>query len=164
MSLTELSPPRRVVTGHTPGGKSVVVSDHTFEPFYPGPTHDLAFSLVWHTDSSPAKVQGSWEEFHGKAVPYENTTGTILRIADCLPGASTPMHRTISLDYAVVLAGEITLEMDDGIEVLLRSGDVVVQRGTIHAWHNKSKDVVRLLFVLIASEGVVIDGKELEAR
>lgn len=164
MSLTKLSPPRRVVTGHTPAGKSVIVSDQTFKPFNPGPTSDLAFSLIWHTDSSPAKVQGTWEELHGKQIPYENKTGTVLRIADCAPGASTPMHRTISMDYAVVLVGELTLEMDDGVEVILRPGDVVVQRGTIHAWHNKSMDVVRILFVLIASEAVVIDGQELKSQ
>lgn len=68
------------------------------------------------------------------------------------------MHRTISLDYGHVLEGELVLEIDDGIEVTIRRGDTVVQKGTIHAWHNRSKEIIRMRFVLIASERILING------
>jgi uncharacterized cupin superfamily protein len=58
------------------------------------------------------------------------------------------MHRTESVDYAVVLEGEITLLLDDS-DVVLRAGDVVIQRGTNHAWSNRSGKPVRMLYILI---------------
>jgi quercetin dioxygenase-like cupin family protein len=73
------------------------------------------------------------------------------------------MHRTVSLDFEVVLKGKVVLEVDDGVESLVKEGEVVVQRGTIHAWHNRTGEVVRVLFVLVPSEKVVIQGRELEA-
>lgn len=167
MPSQELLPPRRVVTGHTDTGKSIIHSDQTFQPFHPSSALEkqagVAFSLLWHSNSSPAINQGPWEELHGQDIPYENKHGTILRVADVAPGFSTPMHRTISLDYGVVLAGELVLEMEGGVEVTLSPGDVVVQRGTVHAWHNKSNAITRILFVLIASEPVVIGGRKFES-
>lgn len=63
------------------------------------------------------------------------------------------MHRTNSLDYGIVLAGEVELELDDGVKTILRSGDVVVQRGTMHLWRNpSSKNPFRIVFVLTQAE------------
>ena len=75
--------------------------------------------------------------------------GSVIRIVDMMPGGVSPMHRTNSIDYGIVLSGEVELELDDGATTLLGPGDVVVQRGTIHLWRNRSAtDVCRIVFVL----------------
>jgi len=68
------------------------------------------------------------------------------------------MHRTLSVDYGVVLDGEIDLVLDDGARTTMRRGDVVVQRGTIHLWENKSGAVCRVFFVLIPAKPVSVEG------
>ena len=80
-----------------------------------------------------------------------NANGSVLRIVEMAPGHRSPMHRTPSLDYGIVLSGEIELELDDGRSVLLHSGDVVVQRGTIHAWRNPGAMPARMAFVLLSA-------------
>jgi quercetin dioxygenase-like cupin family protein len=73
------------------------------------------------------------------------------------------MHRTNSIDYVFILDGELEMELDGGEWVHLKAGDIVIQRGTNHAWENKSNRVCRLASVLVAAEPVVINGKPLEA-
>ena len=74
--------------------------------------------------------------------------GTTLRINEMPPGASSPMHRTQTVDYGIVLDGEVVLVLDDS-ETVLRAGDVVVQRGTSHRWENRSEAPARVAFILI---------------
>ena len=74
--------------------------------------------------------------------------GTVFRLVEYGPGVTPRNHRTESVDYAVVLEGEITLLLDDS-DVVLRAGDVVIQRGTNHAWSNRSGKPVRMLYILI---------------
>lgn len=89
--------------------------------------------------------------------------GTVLRYVDMPPGALSPMHRTVSLDYGVVLEGEVFLVLDSGEEKLLRRGDVAVQRGTNHAWRNGSKTLwARMLYVLQEAQEVRVNGKVLD--
>lgn len=71
------------------------------------------------------------------------------------------MHRTVSLDFGVVLKGEVVCALDHEVEKVCKEGDVVVQRGTIHAWYNRTEEPARMLFVLVPAEKVKIDGKEL---
>jgi quercetin dioxygenase-like cupin family protein len=61
------------------------------------------------------------------------------------------MHITRSIDYAVVISGEIDLELDDGLKVTVRAGDVIVQRQTIHNWENRGAEPCRIAFILIES-------------
>lgn len=84
------------------------------------------------------------------------------------PNALSSMHRTVSLDYGVVLEGEVQLELDSGETRLLKRGDVAVQRGTNHAWRNVTPpgedgqaQWARMLYVLLPAEKVEIDGKAL---
>lgn len=74
------------------------------------------------------------------------------------------MHRTLSLDYAVVLSGEIVCVLDGGEEKTIGQGEIIIQRGTNHLWINRSQtEVARILFVMVGAEKVVLeDGKELE--
>ncbi|MBV8747568.1 MAG: cupin domain-containing protein [Xanthobacteraceae bacterium] len=69
--------------------------------------------------------------------------GSVLRIVDIPPSVRSPMHRTSSLDYGLLLSGELSLELDDGAVTDLHPGDVVIQRGTIHAWVNRGKVAAR---------------------
>ena len=123
---------RRVVTGHDDNGKAIILSDGYATavktvPLWPG----LVSTDIWKTSASPIAI--------GKSQP-DPTLGR---------GALHPlMHRTETVDYAVVLEGEITMLLDDS-EVPLKAGDVVIQRGTNHAWSNRSGTPVRMLYVLM---------------
>ena len=74
--------------------------------------------------------------------------GTKIRINEFPPGVVSPMHRTQSVDYGIVLSGEVALVLDDS-ETVLRAGDVVVQRGTNHRWENRSGQTARMAFILV---------------
>ncbi|KAH6897373.1 hypothetical protein B0T10DRAFT_602699 [Thelonectria olida] len=87
--------------------------------------------------------------------------GTILRYVDIPPGQGSPMHRTVSLDYGIVVAGEVECILDSGQIRTMRAGDVMVQRGTNHEWLNRGTEWARIVFILIESTPVVVDGKEL---
>lgn len=79
------------------------------------------------------------------------------RVVDYPPGMITPLHRTVSLDYAVVLKGSIVMHLDDGSTTRVHEGEVIVQRGTMHAWENPSStDWARILFHLAAVQGPIV--------
>lgn len=84
----------------------------------------------------------------------------MLRVVDMAPLATSPMHRTVSMDYGVVLEGEVELELDSGEKRLLRKGDIFVQRGTAHLWRNPSStQPMRLMIVHLGSLPVSVPGK-----
>lgn len=146
--MTELPPVRRVVTGHDASGRAVFRSDELF-PTVPIPSGDAAFALIWTTAEVPADNN---DETDGRLREAGLTLhqGSVIRIVDMLPGGVSPMHRTNSIDYGIVLSGEVELELDDGATERLGPGDIVVQRGTIHLWRNPSATVTcRIAFVLI---------------
>jgi quercetin dioxygenase-like cupin family protein len=149
-----MSAPRRIVTGHDASGKSVVLSDA------PTPkTLDIgtaAFHELWITDATPAPIAATEPEPTERPVrtpPPAN--GVIVRFTEMAPGVESPMHRTETVDVGVVLEGETWLLLDDGSETRMGPGDVVVQRGTNHAWANRSQSPVRMMFVLI--DGTITD-------
>jgi naringenin degradation protein FdeH len=143
--------PRRIVTGHDESGKSVVVSD--------GPTPKTlgigtaAFHELWITTQTPAQIAATEPEPTERPVRTPPPAGgVIVRVTEMAPGAESPMHRTETLDVGVVLEGETWLLLDDGSETQVGVGDVVVQRGTNHAWANRGDSPVRMVFVLIDGE------------
>lgn len=151
--------PRRVVTGHTPEGVSVVLSDGPVPVSRTIPADGVFFHEVWHTARTPALVRAVEPEEPTLAdltVPPP-AGGTKIRINEFLPGfldergLQSPVHRTASIDYGIVLAGEITLILDDS-EVTLSAGDVVVQRGTDHAWANRGSVPALVAFILVDGE------------
>lgn len=161
-------PARRVITGHTKDGKATILSDVTLTPVSPAdptntshPAEKGGFINLWRTDGFPANVSGEPKESHGAAVPISDSTDTIIRLVDLAPGVSVPMHRTISNDVVHVTKGELTLELDDGVETVLRPGDSVVQRGTVHAWHNRGSEMVRGIFIMMPGKEVEVEGKKL---
>jgi quercetin dioxygenase-like cupin family protein len=146
---------RRVVTGHDAQGHAVVVSDEVRDGPSPFAT------LLWTTDASPAD---NMDDTDGAQRPAGVTLegGTVFRIGRLEPGHRSPMHRTLSIDYGLVLDGELVLELDGGDKVLLTPGDVVIQRGTNHIWANESGEPCTVAFILIDAEPVTIDGQPLE--
>jgi quercetin dioxygenase-like cupin family protein len=96
--------------------------------------------------------------------PPRTPNGTVFRVIEFSPGSAPRVHRTDSIDYAVVIAGEIDMELDDGKEVHLKAGDVLVQRGTIHNWVNRGTRPCVMAFVLIDAKPVTVGGKTLHAE
>jgi quercetin dioxygenase-like cupin family protein len=92
------------------------------------------------------------------------TGGTVIRYVDFAPGYECAMHRTKSLDFGILVEGEIVGILEDGTETRMQRGDVWVQRGTMHAWRNDGEGWARMAFVLLASEEVVVGGEVLEPR
>ncbi|WCB93285.1 hypothetical protein DSM104299_01997 [Baekduia alba] len=143
--------PRRVVTGHDDRGRSVVLSDGP-TPVSRTVTDDgTAFHEIWSTAGAPAAidaVEASDPTERPLRVPPE-PEGTVIRVVDIPAGARSPMHRTESVDYGIVLDGELHLVLDDGSATTLAPGDIVVQRGTDHAWENRSDSPARMAFILV---------------
>lgn len=97
-----------------------------------------------------------------KQLGLVNPNGTVARIVDFAPGIEPLMHRTQSLDYGVVLEGEVEMVLDEGVTRVMRRGDVAVQRGTNHGWRNVSRtEWARMFFVLQDAKKIEVGGKEL---
>ncbi|MDQ1204824.1 cupin domain-containing protein [Microbacterium sp. SORGH_AS_0862] len=148
-------PPRRIVTGHDAAGTSVVLSDAPVPVTRELPEDGVAFHEVWATRGAPAVIEAGYDEPTAEALTVPPPArGTRIRINEFLPahldpqGLQSPMHRTESVDYGIVLEGEVTLVLDDS-EVTAYAGDIVIQRGTDHAWANRGDRVARVAFVLI---------------
>jgi quercetin dioxygenase-like cupin family protein len=152
---------RRVVTGHDETGRAVVKIDEVTQNLVssrPGATA----SVIWTTQGFP--VDNTGDEDQGRR--QTGTTldnGTVFRVLELAPGATPRNHRTDSIDYAVVMAGEIDMELDD-TTVHLKAGDVLVQRGTIHNWVNRGTVPCVIAFVLIAAKPVEVGGRVLHAQ
>lgn len=161
---------RRVVTGHDVAGEAIVVSDQHLDmqriarhEMKDDAAEDKAFfGKLWTTDRFPADNNDDGDGAL-RATGLTSAGGTVLRIVDIPPGQRSPMHRTCSLDYGIVLIGEIELELDGGRTVRLSAGDVVIQRGTIHAWTNVGEAFARMAFVLIEAKPVVVRDQVLDA-
>lgn len=152
-------PVRRVVTGHDAEGRAVVRSDERFDPAVV-PSGDAAMVLVWTTETFPVDNN---DEIDGRQRDPGLTLegGSVIRTVDMLPRARSPMHRTSSIDYGIVISGRVVLELDDGSETPLGPGDIVVQRGTMHRWSNPHDEPCRIAFVLIEAEPYLVDGEPL---
>jgi quercetin dioxygenase-like cupin family protein len=151
---------RRVVTGHDAGGRAVVAIDEVCNNVISRRANHES-CVVWSTGSFPTDNSGD-EDGGARPVATVDPDGSVFRIAVFHPGVSPRNHRTESVDYAIVLSGEIDMEMD-GATVRLRAGDVLVQRGTIHNWINNGTEPCRIAFVLIAAKPVERAGKTLGA-
>lgn len=157
MTKQSNGPIRRVVTGHDAAGRAHIASDERFEP-RDVPSGDAAMCLIWTAPDLPVDND---DPVDGRARDAGTTLrgGSVIRVVDMYPGEQSPMHRTNSLDYGIVLSGRLELELDDGVKTLLHPGDIVVQRGTIHLWRNPSlEETCRIVFVLTEATAVTIDG------
>jgi mannose-6-phosphate isomerase-like protein (cupin superfamily) len=152
---------RRVVTGHDKQGRAKVLIDEQVKNVIsnrPGATS----SVIWQTTGFPINNDGDHDPSDQKiATTVDN--GTVFRVLKFDPGVSPRNHRTDSIDYAVVMSGEIDMELDAG-SVHLKAGDVLVQRGTIHNWVNKGKEPCIIAFTLISAKSVSAGSKTLHAQ
>jgi mannose-6-phosphate isomerase-like protein (cupin superfamily) len=167
---------RRVVTGHDSNGRAVCVSDNDATCILQRPNRPgVTLTNLWRCNSTPTEYDGDEETVDGPLVLHPPEGGNVFRIIEFEPedpevlktldgqaafaemGAADNivedarhpfMHRTDSVDYAVVLSGSITMLLDDS-DVELHAGDVVVQRGTNHAWSNRGSETCRIAFVLV---------------
>lgn len=172
--------PRLVVTGHSPGGDAVFVDDRHPEPVSVRALPGADFFLMWGTtDGAPTVgdkdavpvlrpyfpgVGGSrviflrWAARSSDPEPVPDARTVQDEVADKLPGLLDPfedngdgMHTTDTVDYAICLEGELSLELDNGAETILTPGTCVVQRGTRHAWKNKSDQPALMCYVQIGA-------------
>ncbi len=174
--------PRRVVTGHNAEGKSIFITDAPTPHVFQRSPGSAVVMEMWETDATPASNRGNDDAIaRGFRLPPPKN-GSVFRIIEYPPdkerlkalaaeragpddgsgwlqaadkGGARHLgfHKTSSVDYAIVLSGEIHALMDEG-EVLLKTGDVLVQRGTNHAWSNRSDEPCYVAFVLIDADPV----------
>ncbi|PZR35045.1 cupin domain-containing protein [Caulobacter segnis] len=184
MSTEPGAPFRRIVTGHTSDNRAVIASDAPPTRVFDNLGEEgLVFYEVWNTPQTPAIIdRNDAEPGEAQLTLAPPPGGTRIRVLDIPPDKSdtdystiferiggadahvdeakrrhASFHRTRSIDYGIVLSGEITLLVDEG-EVTAFAGDIVIQRGTNHGWINRSDKPCRIAFVLI--DGVFTDGLE----
>ncbi|HSE04572.1 MAG TPA: cupin domain-containing protein [Methylomirabilota bacterium] len=172
-----VKPIRRIVTGHDARGRSVFVSDGPSPHVLTIPGRpDFALTNLWVTDRAPASNAGHADAAARRVVLEPPPRGAIFRVVEFPPDrgpggfdrkaafaamgaheAMDPdasrhpgMHRTNTVDFAIVLSGEIWALMDEG-ETLMRAGDTLVQRGTNHAWSNRSDQPCLVAFILVSA-------------
>ena len=152
---------RRVVTGHSAEGRARIEIDENVKNVIsnrPG----ASSSVIWATKGFPVNNDGFEDPTSGS---FKTTVegGTVFRVVRYQPGVAARNHRTDSIDYAVVISGAIEMELDDGVVVKLKAGDVLVQRGTMHNWVNRGTEDCVVAFVLISATPVKAGIISLEA-
>lgn len=151
---------RRVVTGHDAQGRArVAIDEECRNVISRRPNH--ASCVVWSSGEFPVD-NASEADGAAREVATTDPGGTVFRIVEYRPGVAPRNHRTESLDYAVVMSGEIDMELE-GETVRLRAGDVLVQRGTVHNWVNRGSEPCVIAFVLVAAKPVQRSGRMLDA-
>jgi mannose-6-phosphate isomerase-like protein (cupin superfamily) len=167
---------RRIVTGHDATGKAIISLDGPAENVRVRAANGLTSTLLWAEDETPSDNSGDIDKADREIGVAPPDGGSVFRIVEFVPDDDSVsnedmkrelgldpdsggpvrhpgMHKTRSVDYAIVLSGEIDMLVDED-EVHLKAGDVIVQRGTNHAWANRGTEPCRIAFVLI-------DAKEL---
>jgi quercetin dioxygenase-like cupin family protein len=166
--LNDLPEVTTYITGHDEStGKAIVESTRpaAWQLFQ---NKMMGFNVIYTTSEFPASLNSNkdlttYDQLlaSGK-LGLVNPQGTVCRMVDLAPGNEPIMHRTQSLDYGIVLEGEVEMELDSGEKRLLKRGDVAVQRATMHAWRNASKtEWCRLIFVLQDCQPLVVGGEKL---
>jgi mannose-6-phosphate isomerase-like protein (cupin superfamily) len=155
---------RRVITGHDANGKAIVSIDDISPNRPPRDANNTVneTTVVWSTQGFPVSNDGD-EDGGRRDVGITTDDGTVFRVVSFGPGNPDMNHRTDSIDYAVVISGEIDMELDDGVSVHLKAGDTLVQRGTIHNWKNRGTEPCLIAFILISAKPVQAGGKVLAA-
>lgn len=180
MTMNPLPPPRRVLTAIDDDGLSYIVEDGPSPAEFVLPGSTYRSTNIWRTHAAPGDIAAPDDiAAHRGVLPPDR--GTVIRVIDMPPiGDATPeqraamvkavfdalypdarhqegsersagMHTTDTIDYAIVLQGEVVAVMDRD-ETVLRAGDILIQRGTAHSWENRGAAPCRVVFVLIAAK------------
>jgi quercetin dioxygenase-like cupin family protein len=147
---------RRVVTGHNAQGRAIVTIDEIAKNIV-SRREGHSSAVIWSNADTPADNSEAGDQGL-RDVADSAQSGSIFRVIEYAPGVTSRMHRTVTVDYAVVMSGEIEMGLDDGAKVHLKAGDVLVQRGTIHDWINRGNVPCVMAFVLTAAKPVEIGG------
>jgi quercetin dioxygenase-like cupin family protein len=151
-----------VVTTHDSAGRAKVLFDGD-APRQINFREGSDTTLIWVSEGLPPSNAGDTDtSMLDIKTAVEN--GAVFRIVDFSPGVAPRVHRTQSVDFAVVMSGSIWMELDDGEEVVLHAGDVLVQRGTIHNWVNKGTEICRVAFVILSAQPLEAGGRNLDER
>ncbi len=174
---------RRIVTGHDEQGNAVFISDDyapRAQSFTSIPGHAMA--QLWTTPANPVRLEQECDPTldYASLIPPQGGTSLAMfnfppdsvmqnpidgaqareELGNALPGLiesfepeNPGMHTTPTIDYGIILEGEMWLELDNGESRLVKAGDVVIQKSTRHAWRNKSDRIARALFVMIGTSG-----------
>jgi uncharacterized cupin superfamily protein len=161
---------RRVVAANNAAGKCVVVSDEVIDAVSRGVGVGVTGSEMWSTDqmpvdNSPSADNAQREGFVKRFNDFNwvgSGAGTTFRITEWAPGHAKFSHRTQTVDYDIVLSGEIDLILDNGEVVHLRTGDVIILRGGTHTWHNTGAVPAVTAFILVDALPVSVDHEILE--
>jgi len=173
---------RCVITGRTPSGTSVIAKDSRVDPVTVASLPGFEFHRIWGADSAPQLPSDGMPPPHPRYFPpsggfrflfftvppntdklpeYADLAASLAELQEKLPGLAEVvepmnpgMHTTDTVDFDVVLSGEVYLELDDGAEVLLKAGDCVVQNGTRHAWHNRSSQNCVVAVAIVGAKRV----------
>jgi len=163
---------RRVVTGHTPDGQAVIARADMVSPISLGASGSELYVLWGRDDTASFPDEGAQPPITDAFPPIGGCRTSIISIA---PGGTEEfnvmvstalakyaepdepgMHRTASLDFDIVLSGQVVLELDDGVEVVLTAGDVVVQNGTRHRWHNRGGEPAVYASVVLGARNALV--------
>jgi quercetin dioxygenase-like cupin family protein len=149
---------RRVITGHDEAGKAVVTIDDV-SPYVTVNRPNIRVIEVWSSHLPPANDEPGdcAERISGTVMPG----GAIFRVIEFEPGVGRRVHRTDTMDCITVISGEIDMELEDGREVHLKAGDVMVQRGTVHNWVNRGTESCVCSLVIMAAAPITIGGETL---
>lgn len=146
---------RRVITGHNDKGEScVMIDDIASNATSRREGHDSR--LIWLTDSAPAKFMGEQDEGAREVGRPPPLNGTIFRVLELQPGVAAEAHATETIDYIIVISGEMDMELDTET-VTLKAGDMLVQRGTKHNWVNRGTEPCFFAGVLIDGDRSLTD-------
>ncbi|MBK7117063.1 MAG: cupin domain-containing protein [Proteobacteria bacterium] len=152
----KLQPVQRVVTGHDGAGRAVIRSEGWHRTSSRGESRISCrcgpATAVDNNDETEGRERAAGLTLHG---------GSVIRVVDMLPGGQSPMHRSNSIDYGIVLTNEIELELDSGEKRTVKAGGVIVQRGTNHLWRNRTSQTTRIVFVLIEAAAYRHNGEPL---
>ncbi|KAF9770380.1 hypothetical protein IL306_012091 [Fusarium sp. DS 682] len=161
-SQTSNSSPRLVRTTHNQDGTSIFVPGTNVAPFEPFGPQGSGFNIFDVRQSVPINNTDSVPSFEN-SLPRCPPKGTLFCMTQIKPGGKAPMHRTKSLDYAVVISGEIVLGLDSGEEKIVKQGEVIVQQGVNHSWENRGDVTCQIIFVMVGAETITLkDGTALE--
>ncbi|KAK7958456.1 hypothetical protein PG988_013304 [Apiospora saccharicola] len=159
--------PRLVITGHAADGRSIFRTDELVEAFSPFGPSKSSFSTFDTRDAVPVSNNNT-NSPDGAAVPAPKIprcppSGSLFCVTNLPPRYSVPMHRTQSLDYCVVMSGEIVLALDGGEEKTVKAGEFIIQGGANHQWINHTDEPCRIAFVMVGADKVQLgDGTVLE--
>ncbi|CCT74949.1 related to Cupin domain protein [Fusarium fujikuroi] len=157
----------RHITGHREDGKAhFLTSDHGEHYRFMGENKAVA-NIIYSTRETPVNLNDDTDVVKAKQEepPFHYRNGSIVRMIDFGPGVESPFHRSLTIDYGIVIEGVFELTLDSGEMRIMRQGDVCVQRATAHKWKNITGNETmpgRMMWILLDAEELSVGGNKVE--